>query len=97
MKVDSQWRNTIQKHVDPQIILQIIYKMWSVNILLNDVAYLSLGSFLTIALLLLYEISDLINVASQKYSFALAHRVWLHNIGHFVLLTVVLIVSEMVP
>ena len=38
MQVNPQWVYSIQKHVDSQIILQILHKVWPINILLNYVA-----------------------------------------------------------
>ena len=38
MQVNPQWVDSIQEHVDSQIILQILHKVWPINILLNYVA-----------------------------------------------------------
>lgn len=103
VQVDPQRTHTIQKHIDSQIVLQVINEVRPVNILLNDVALLRCRQTVLIGhgsgtgFLLVDDLLNLIDRSCEENSFALALRVRFDDVGNFVLLTVVLIMCEIVP
>ena len=72
--VDTQRINTVEQDVDSQVILQVVYKVWVVDVVLD---YVAASSFILLGLL--YRVQDVVHSSTQKYSLALGETIWLHD------------------
>lgn len=72
--VDSQRVDTVDKHVDPQVVLQVVHQVRRVQVVLDHPAP---DPFLLMRLL--DATHDRFHAAAEEYSLALRQAVWLHN------------------
>lgn len=94
MQVDSKRRNSIQEDIQPQIILQVVNNVWSVNILLDDVA----GSLVKthrffLGFLVEANIKNMVHIPRQKDAFALWKTIRLNNEGNLSFVVLILLVK----
>ena len=91
VQVDSERRNTIQKHVETQVVLEAIDQVWLVDVLLHNVAA-ALVHLPVIDAVLLTEaaVKYIVRRTAQKDTFPLTQTVWFYNVSGLIFVEFIL-------